>query len=175
MIAPAAIFTTGDDLDPVLRRIVGRKVRSLVRSRSVARQDAEDFEHDLYVRLLDSAAAFDPGRSHPFAFATMVVDRAASKLMRDCKAQKRDPARAQRLTTDVAVEHRDFEQTEVAIDVAAVIAALSTGQRLLAEHLKTVGVSQTAREVHVSRKAVYRQVSQLRDRFQAAGMEVAHG
>lgn len=172
MIAPADIFVAGDDLDPVLRRIVGRKVRSVVSSGSVARQDAQDFEQELYVRLLGSAAAFDPDRSHHFAFATVVVDRAASKLLRDRQAQKRDPGRVHRLTVDVPVGHEAFEQAEVAIDVAAVMEQLPAGQRLLAQRLKSAGVSQISREDQVSRKAVYRRLWELRDRFEEAGMEV---
>lgn len=169
MIAPADWFVATDDLDPILRRIVGRKVRAVIRSGSVAPQDAADFEQELYVRLLASATVFDPGRSHQYGFATVVVDRAASKLLRDRRAQKRDPARVQRLSSDVAVEHGEFTQAELAMDVANVMAQLPAGQRLLAERLTLSGVSQIAREDQVSRKAVYRLVREIRDRFKKAG------
>jgi DNA-directed RNA polymerase specialized sigma24 family protein len=171
MIAPASLFTASDDLDPVLRRIVGKKVSSLVRAGKVAAQDAQDFEHDLYVRLIASSAEFDPDRSHAYAFATVVVDRHAGKLLRDRHAQKRDPGRVQRLAGDVAGETRDLAQVELAIDVAEVVETLPAPLKVLANRLKVAGVSQIAIEDGTSRKVIYRGVWQLRDRFQDAGLD----
>lgn len=165
MIAPADWFVATDDLDPILRRIVGRKVRSVVRSGIIAAQDAADFEQDLYVRLLASATVFDPGRSHHFAFATMVVDRAASKLLRDRQAQKRNPARAQRLNADVAVQHEAFSHVELEMDVASILAGLPSDLRTFAERLQAAGISELARESGTSRSVLYRAVHQLRRLF----------
>jgi DNA-directed RNA polymerase specialized sigma24 family protein len=145
MIAPAECFGGSDDLDPVVRRIVGRKVQDLVRSGGIARQDARDFEQDLYVRLLERASDFDPQRSHRYAFATMVVARQATNLLRDRKAGKRDPQRVQQLCWALPIENEAFDQMDIAIDVAKVLAEMPEELRILAEQLKVMS-RQNSRE-----------------------------
>jgi DNA-directed RNA polymerase specialized sigma24 family protein len=173
MIAAATTLSTIDDplSDPIVRRIVGRKVAGLVRRRAIAAQDAEDVEHDLLLFLHQRWSAFDSNRSHPYSFATMLTARAAANVLRDRRAEKRDPAKAKPLVVDAAGDDGDLAHVDLTTDVAAVIALLPTDLQLLAERLKDSSVSQVARNTNVGRTAVYREVHKLRRLFEQAGLD----
>lgn len=170
MIAPSSTFTASIEIDSTIHRIVGRKVERLVATGEVARQDAGDLEHDLYVRMLKALPAFDPALSHLYAFATTVTERGVATFLRDRRAEKRDPARVKQTEAEVAVDCDSFAKADLAIDVAAVIGELPADLRDLAERLKKSSISQVARDANVSRKVIYRQVRKLRERFEQAGL-----
>lgn len=170
MIAPSSTFPASSEIDATIHRIVGRKVERLVAAGEVARQDAGDLEHDLYVRMLKALPAFDPNLSHLYSFATTVTERGVATFLRDRRAEKRDPARVEQAEMDVPVESDAFAQTDLALDVAAVLAEMPADLRDLAERLKDSSISQVARDANVSRKVIYRQVRKLRERFQEAGL-----
>lgn len=182
------------DFDRFTWGIVKKKALQLVGRRGIRDQDRSDIEQHLLLKVVEKAAAFDPKRSHPNAFVTMVVEQATANLVRDQGAPKRDPARACSLNAAIAndngrptelaatVGQREHdarhqrrsrpeqEHAELANDVHAVIAALPDWLRQLAEQLKTMSVADIARETGIARSTINDRVSELRRRFEKAGL-----
>jgi DNA-directed RNA polymerase specialized sigma24 family protein len=133
MIAAASNFSpSGEVIDAIVRRIVGRKISRLRRAGVLRRQDAEDFEHELLLRVLASWSDFKPDQSNRYAFVGMVVERHTINLLRDRRAQKRDPERVEAFGADNRPDERKPDQPDLRMDVAAVINTLPEHLGLLA-------------------------------------------
>jgi RNA polymerase sigma-70 factor (ECF subfamily) len=182
------------DFDRFTWGIVKKKAIRMVGRPGIRHQDRPDIEQQLLLRLVEKAAAFDPKRSHSNAFVTMVIEQATANIVRDQRAPKRDPTRICSLNAPVGNEddrltelidtvgqrehdarHQrrsrpEQEQAELANDVHAVIAALPGRLRQLAEQLQTMTVAEIAREAGIARSTINDRVSELRRRFEKAGL-----
>lgn len=182
------------DFDRFTWGIVKKKALQMVGRPGIRHQDRQDIEQHLLLRLVERAAAFDPDRGHSNVFVTTVVERTAASLVRDQGAQKRDPRRLCSLNatignddgrpTELAEtlcqrEHNarhqrharsEQEKAELVNDVQETIARLPPKLRQLAEQLKSMTVADIARETGIARSTINDRVTQLRRRFEDAGL-----
>lgn len=76
--------------DRFTRGIIRRKVKQLIGRAGFTRQDHEDLEQDLFVRVLQSLPRFNPDVAHRNKFITTVVERYVANILRNKQAEKRD-------------------------------------------------------------------------------------
>lgn len=169
-------------LDRFAQGIIRRKVRLLVSRAGFTKQDRQDLEQELVLRLLQSLDLFDPEQAHPNVFITTVIERAVAMILRERRAKKRDSgvvrsfdqAKAKDGSTAEPADPRgdNQERYDLASDLAEVLAQLPDDLRALAERLKGQSVSQAARELGVPRTTLQRQVERLRKTFEDAGLRI---
>jgi RNA polymerase sigma factor (sigma-70 family) len=183
-----------NDFDRFTWGIVKKKALQLVGRPGIRDQDRPDLEQHLLLKVAQRAAAFDPGRGHSNVFVTTIVERAVANMVRDNRAEKRDPTRVCSLNAPVAnddgntvelgatvgqhehdARHQRHtrsqqEQAELANDVQDVIAALPDRLRQLAEQLKTMTVADIARETGIARSTINDRITELRRRFEKSGL-----
>lgn len=151
--------------DPIMGRIVGRTVRRRVRRGEVAAQDARDLEQTLLLQLMRSWHTFDAERSHMYSYATTVAERTATNVLRDRRAEKRNPGGRRQSSIQSLLIAGDEPDTDLRLDIATILDTLPDELRWLAEQLMTASVSQVAREYQIPRSTLYRQLHSLRVRF----------
>jgi RNA polymerase sigma factor (sigma-70 family) len=169
-------------LDRFAQGIIRRKVRLLVNRAGFTKQDRQDLEQELVLRLLQSLDLFDPEQAHPNVYITTVIERAVAMILRERRAKKRDSGVVRSLdqgqTKDgkspepVDPRPNDQEVFDLAGDLAEVLARLPNDLRALAERLKSQSVSQAARELGVPRTTLQRQIQRLRQCFEDAGLRI---
>ncbi|VTU02480.1 RNA polymerase sigma factor, sigma-70 family OS=Isosphaera pallida (strain ATCC 43644 / DSM 9630 / IS1B) GN=Isop_2438 PE=4 SV=1 [Gemmataceae bacterium] len=168
-------------LDALESELIARKAAALVRRGLVPRSDREDARQDLAAALLAAQCkvALDPATRH--AFARTVLGNAAANLARGRLAAKRHPGR------DCPMDPRDAEElgpaafrddpadrehlADLAVDLAAALAALPDDLRALADALAGRGVAAAARSLGVPRTTLYAPLATLRGRLRRAGLE----
>jgi RNA polymerase sigma factor (sigma-70 family) len=166
------------------RSIIRRKARLIARCDGFTARDLRDIEQELFLRLLQGLAQFDPEQGHINVFITTVVERSVAMLLRERWAKKRDTTGIRSLDTpaadgggatdlpDLRDGGRDAERFDLAHDLAEVLAGLPAELRDLAERLKVQTVSQAARDLNVPRTTLLRQVERLRRCFEDAGLRI---
>ncbi|GIW55530.1 MAG: hypothetical protein KatS3mg082_1934 [Nitrospiraceae bacterium] len=169
-------------LDKFTKGIIRRKIKQLVGRAGFSRQDREDLEQELLLRLLQSLHLFDPAQAHRNVFVTTVIERAVAMILRERLARKRNGGTVQSLdhahekardATEPADPRRSHEdQINLATDLAEVLAKLPDDLRALAERLKRQSLSQAARDLGVPRSTLQRQVQRLRQCFEDAGLRI---
>jgi RNA polymerase sigma-70 factor (ECF subfamily) len=169
-------------LDRFARGIIRRKVRLLVGRAGFTRQDRDDLEQELVLRLLQSLDLFDPEQAHPNVFITTVIERAVAMILRERRAKKRDSGVVRSLDQAKAKDGSSAEPADprgggqdrfdLASDLAEVFARLPEELRDLAERLKSQSLSQAARDLGVPRTTLQRQVQRLRQSFEDAGLRI---
>ena len=169
-------------LDKFTKGIICRKVKQLVGRAGFSRQDREDLEQELILRLLQSLHLFDPDQAHQNVFVTTVVERAVAMIVRERLAKKRNGGTVQSLdhahekagdsTEPVDPRRSHEEQIDLATDLAEVLAKLPNDLRAQAERLKRQSLSQAARDLGVPRSTLQRQVQRLRQCFEDAGLRI---
>jgi RNA polymerase sigma factor (sigma-70 family) len=187
-----------NDNAPLLGRfeygIVRKKVRQIIGRAGFKSQDREDLEQELLTRLLHSLKSFDPAKAHRKCFVTAVVERDVANIMRDKKAKKRDHRRISSLHVMIEVadegstelsatigdgefnarlcRHRRSaeELSQLASDLADVVATLPDDLRALAERLKTQSIAEIARSMGIPRTTLNHSVRQILARFAGTGL-----
>ncbi len=169
-------------LDKFTKGIIRRKIKQLVGRTGFTRQDREDLEQELLLRLLQSLHLFDPDQAHQNVFVTTVIERAVAMILRERLAKKRHNGGVQSLdharekvgdsTEPVDPRRSHEEQIDLATDLAEVLARLPDDLRALAERLKAQSLSQAAREMGIPRSTLQRQVQRLRRCFEDAGLRI---
>ena len=71
-----------EKIDRFTRGIVRRKVKQLIGRAGFTKQDHEDLEQELFVRVLQSLPRFNPGQAHRYRFVTTVVERYVANMLR---------------------------------------------------------------------------------------------
>jgi RNA polymerase sigma-70 factor (ECF subfamily) len=169
-------FVFHDDkivFDKFTRSIIRRKIKQLVGRAGFTRQDREDLEQELMLRLLQSLHRFDPDQGHQNVFVTTVIERAFAMIVRERLAKKRDGGVVRSLDDEpVDSLPSDQEAFDLASDLADILARLPDDLRALAERLKSQSVSQAARDLGVPRTTLQRQVQRLRQIFEDAGLRI---
>jgi len=169
-------------LDRFAQGIIRRKVQLLVSRAGFTKQDRQDLEQELVLRLLQSLEMFDPEQAHPNVFITTVIERAVAMILRKRRAKKRDGGVVcsldQRQTKEgkspepIDPRPSDQDTFDLASDLAEVLARLPDDLRALAERLKSQSLSQAARDLGVPRSTLQRQVQRLRRCFEDAGLRI---
>jgi len=185
---------SNEKIDRFARGIIRRKIKQLIGRAGFTQQDHADLEQDLLLRVLQSLPSYDPAQAHRNVFVTTVVERYVANILRNKQAEKRDHQRISSLHIHVRTD--DDEQVEMihtigqreqdarrgrhprsnedlaqlGRDLAEVIAALPDQLRNLAERLKTMNVSEAARDMGIPRTTIDAWVRKLRQRFEKAGL-----
>jgi RNA polymerase sigma-70 factor, ECF subfamily len=188
-----------DDSNGKLNRfvygIIHRKVKQLIGRAGFTKQDHEDIEQELLLRVLQSLPSFNPHQAHYNVFITTVVERYVANVLRNKQAKKRDYRRISSLNVMIADSdgdptelsetigqqeldarrgrhsRSDAEHAQLQQDIADVIASLPEDMRDLAERLKTQNVSEIARGLGIPRTTLHESVRRLRLRFEQAGLK----
>lgn len=173
-------------------RLIRYKASRLVTGAGVRLSDREDIEQQLRMELLSSLPQFNRAKAPWPAFATSVVSHAATKIVRDERAQKRNPARTVSLHVTVPVpdEAQDPAQliseddaappgttrldhvrhTDLRLDLEAVTKEMSSPWRHLLRLRATHTMSDAADEMGVPRTTLSDWTRHIRRRFEQAGL-----
>ena len=176
-------------------RLVRRKARELVRHVRFIPSDREDIEQDLLLALLKRLRKFNPSIAHYNAFATTVVERCAATMIEHRAAERRAPRQSngslhvavddgtgncvELLATIVDGQQKRHasqlscgveESSDLASDVADVIADLPPRLREICEQLKHDTPAEVARNLRVGRATIYERINRIRARFEKAGL-----
>lgn len=87
--------------DDYIANYIHRKARSIIRRPGFSVSDIEDIEQQLWLHLLERQEQFDPARSSFPTFANRVITNRAKDILRDRRAQRRDPMREACSVNDV--------------------------------------------------------------------------
>jgi RNA polymerase sigma-70 factor, ECF subfamily len=182
------------DIDNDMRRMIRHKVNQLIASAAFRRQDKDDLEQDIIVRVLQSLRSFDPNKGYRNKFIKAVIERHVANIFRNKWAAKRDPRRVGSLSKTIKLSEdeqcdlsecigqreldarrhyhprSEEEQAQLAQDLADVIARLPENLRELAELLKTKYISEIARDKGIPRTTLRESVRRLRRRFEDTGL-----
>jgi RNA polymerase sigma factor (sigma-70 family) len=160
--------------DPFTCALVRRKVQIVGRA-GFHRQDREDLQQAILVRVFESRVRFDPARGHWRAYMTAIVDRYGNNLIRQATAQRRDPRRVRPLDPEDADAHIDrrrpasraptAEQIDLAIDLSEALRELPYDLRTLAECLMDDSLAEAARRLNLTRSQARTAVRRLRTRL----------
>jgi RNA polymerase sigma factor (sigma-70 family) len=169
-------------LDRFAQGIIRRKARLLASRAGFTKQDHQDLEQELVLRLLQSLDLFDPEQAHPNVFITTVIERSVAMILRERRAKKRDGGVVRSLDQSQTkdgnpVEPKDphpgdQEAFDLASDLAEVLTRLPDKLSALAERLKRQSLSQVARDLGLPRTTLQRQVQRLRKCFEDAGLRI---
>lgn len=183
-----------EKIDRFTRGIVRRKVKQLIGRAGFKKQDREDLEHDLFVRVLQSLRSFDPDKAHRNRYVTAVVERHVANILRNKQAEKRDHRRVTSINVTIETSDEDptelaqtisdreldarlgrrrrsdQELVELALDLAEVISTLPQPWQTLLELRKTHTMQEIADEMGVPRTTLNSWMRHIRDRFHEADM-----
>jgi RNA polymerase sigma factor (sigma-70 family) len=197
--SPARSFPVLNDdfnakFDRFTRGIIRRKIGQLIGRAGFTKQDHEDLEQELFVRILQSLPLFNPDQAHRNTFITTVVERYVANILRNKQAAKRDHRRICSLNvmieigddgpTDLAQtisdreldarlgrqRLREDELAQLTIDLADLIATLPEDWRTLLELRKSQTMPEIASEMGVPRTTLNTWVQHIRQRFEKAGL-----
>ncbi len=183
-------------LDNDIQYLIRVKARELCRVPGIRRDEREDLEQELTLRLLQKLKSFNPKKASFYCFASVVIDRCAKSLLRSRFRESQQPpsslvslqtlvvspegatVRFAELVRDTERDNRrgrytatEAELNDLTTDVRAVLAALPTELRELAQRLVTSSVSQIIRETGEPADRVRGRVAWLRRLFWSAGLQ----
>jgi RNA polymerase sigma-70 factor (ECF subfamily) len=182
-------------LDRFTRGIVRRKINQLIGRAGFTRQDGDDLQQDLFLRVLQSLALFNSNQGHRNKFITAVVERHVANILRNKQAEKRDHRRISSLNVMVSIgedeatelaetigqreldarrgrhPRTDEELAQLAQDMTEMIATLPDELRELAERMKTQSVAEIARDMGIPRTTLHESVRRMRQRFEKTGLK----
>jgi len=181
------------NVEAVVARIIASKVRQLIGRQGFRHGDYDDLVQELTLEWLRYRPSFDPARAQLSTYAARVVESRIAYLLRHRRAAKRgsgkavasldqlvkDPAdgwaeRGDRVSEDSLPQATGTGAREslqdLRVDVATLLASLPEHLRDLCQHLKTMTISEYARHAGIPRSTVYEAISELRHRFEAAGI-----
>ncbi len=174
--------------------IIRRKVRQLTGCAGFTRQDGEDLEQELLVKVLRSLPKFDPDKAHRNKFITTVVERYVANILRNKQADKRDHRRICSLNVTIEVTEegpieladtisdreldarlgrsrlRDEELSDLALDLADFIASLPENWQTLLELRQSQTLQQAADAMGVPRTTLNYWIRRIRQRCEDAGL-----
>jgi len=171
LISPTEAEQSGEFLD-VCRQAeqdVGFHVRRLIAGTEFTSDDADDLKQELLLAVWRRAKHYDAARSCPRTFVNLVMRNKSSNLIRTRTAEKRK--RLPCPTKDVnKTAEQHAEPLHLQLDMNRCIAGLPAELRVVAVALKTYTVAETARQLQLSRAAVYRRIAEIRRLFREAGL-----
>lgn len=181
-------------LDRFTHGIVRRKVKQLIGRAGFTQQDREDLEQELLLRVLQSLPSFDPKQAHRNKFVTAVVERHVATILRNKRAEKRNDQLVASINVTVEVEglgavelaqtvsedelaarlgrkRRSAEDlANLALDIAAVIAAMPKEWQELAERRKTQSMQEISDALGIPRTTLNETMQLITARFKRAGL-----
>jgi RNA polymerase sigma factor (sigma-70 family) len=175
--------------------MISKKVDVLIRQCGFSSSDRDDLYQEFSLNLLVRRDKFDPSVGNWEAFVVVVCENHFVNLLAHCCAEKRSRRREEASFDDhrrridggprdrvsdpdersharrTGQRFRDRRESwEMMHDVETVVANLPLMQRSICSRLMRANVSETARELGVSRARVMEQIEAVRQRFEQAGL-----
>ena len=160
-----------------------RKAKQLTGFFGFNKSDRADIVQDLLLDLVRRWPKFDPARGEPEVFIRRVLWARVATLIREKRAQKRqfeyeaEPI-SEEVEEEVSVNFRtglplriDQEYSDLASDVATVLAKLLPEDRDLCMRLQSQSLSEIASELGVPRSTLADRLQSLRSCFEDAGLQ----
>jgi len=172
------------------------KARQLVGRHGFTASDVKDIQQNLLTDVIERLSKFNGDRACARTFVSRIIDNRIASLIRyqnaacrDCRSQEcslddwvRDETGAwvRRDTTIDAERSRahtgcfprpDQDRSDMAADVAVVIADLPSHLRDLCLRLQTRTFSEISRDTGISRSCLYRRIAEIRRRFVALDLD----
>jgi RNA polymerase sigma factor (sigma-70 family) len=158
--------------------VIASETKSLGRRGLIRDNDAENFASELMARLLANWHTYDPQRGPREAFVNVVVSSQSTSLRREMNAQKRrghthsvEPI-ADQLADRAASEAARRHHTNLKLDLASVVTALTPIQQQLVVRLQRDPLTTIAKRLGVPRRTLRDRCDRIRDVFRDAGLEV---
>jgi len=182
-------------LDSFTQGFVRKSARQLAGQHGFKRQDRDEIEQRLYLKLAPSLPHADPDDPRWKAFVAITVRRHIASMIRDSLAEKRDHRLAGSIhvivhtdegraeLADMLGEHEvpsrrgcvkrsAQEQAELTQDISASLADITDKtQREFYERLKHDSISQVARDMDIPRTTLNAWLGKLRSRFEERGLK----
>lgn len=176
-----------DPFVPASLGLVRSKARRLCRRRGFASSDVPCVEQELWLHLVAHVSEFDPDAGAWEPWASVILDRRCISLWRLRNAGLRSPTREECSLDDAVLDadgsvvarhettpeaagntdrHRDLER-----DMADVLARIPDDLRAIALALATGTPHGASVAAGISRRAIPRAMSQIRDIFRDAGLD----
>lgn len=180
--------------DRFIRGIIKKKVGQLIGQAGFTPQDREALEQELFIRVLQSMARFNPDVGHRNKYVTAVVERYVATVLRDKRAVKRDHRRitSLNLTVDIVEEgptelsqtigereldarlcrerRTNEELSELSMDLAAIIQTLPPLWQKLLELRMSMTIVEISKELGIPRTTLNEWMKRIRVRFEEAGL-----
>jgi len=169
-----------DLLDDFVLERVSYWAAQIARTFHLSDEEREDVRHELILKLLESAARFDPAQSTWHTFASRALHLSASCIRRDTgRRVSRRPRYSRILLEQTTVSaphavidtHDDIGDLQRRLDVAQVLASMPPLLRRTCELLKHLPPPDVARAMGVHRVTIYRRVASARRFFEEAGLD----
>ena len=160
-----------------------RKANQLVDHFGFNKSDRADIVQELLLDLVRRWPHFDPTRGKPQVFIRRVLWARVSTLIKQKRALKRqfdyesatlDEEADNEVTNSFRTglpERIDQEYSDLASDVATVLAELSSEDRELCERLQSQPLAEIARELGIPRSTLADRLQKLRSQFEQAGLQ----
>jgi RNA polymerase sigma factor (sigma-70 family) len=184
------------DLDEHAKWLIRRKTRQIIGTCGFTQADYADLEQDLTLDLLVRLSKFDPSKAGLKTFVARVVDHKIANLTRHRRQQRRDycrevcslddpieDAEGGSITRGESVskdEHdlrwgkhsrSEIDRIEMRLDISLAVSELPADLKLIAQHLMTSSITETARKLGVPRGTLYQTgIARLRKFFHDRGL-----
>lgn len=166
-------------LTPFALELIQRKARRLSRQPGFCKDERDDLAQTLALHLLERHRAYVAERGPYAAFVTVVVRHKVASMIRQRRAQRRDDSAtvplgplAMAIAAPPPSEALDNEaHRDLALDMAESAETMSPLQRRICAALGRLGAAGAARELGLSRHALYRELALIRARCQQAGLD----
>lgn len=183
-------MVTLDEVSKTADEIIRHKVKRLIRSQKVRRDDFDDVAQELWLDVFRRWPQFDAARSSPATFITRVVEHEVSAILRRRARDNRlvslnkqlcdSDEDAGQLGDTVGSNVHDFrlgrvtrsqyDRVDLESDVETVLNSLPDSLRSVCELRATNPVVAVVRKTGISRSQLYRIIGQLRRRLEETGL-----
>lgn len=183
--------------DGTAARMVRAKAKRLVGHQRLRSEDQRDIEQELMIAVFEAFPTFDAEVACWPAFVATIVERHASRILRDRKAQKRNPpgevvslsthfvesegGGLVPLSDQIGGECRELltgeyrlpeaELTEFQVEVNDIVSGFPAELRDICERLSHQTVAEIARDLRIPRRTLRDRICDIRRRFVEAGFE----
>jgi len=166
-------------LDPTTSELIRSKARQVVRCCHLSSSELPDVEQDLTLHVWRRLDRFDPTKTEREAFVRMLVAHATASALRGRRSRSKKAAQpldwALRVGACDPVDPKAWpgpqQERALALDVEEILATLPHRLRRVARAVSGGSITEAARQLKMSRAAVYRRLEELRAAFVAAGFE----
>jgi len=165
-------------LDDYAQAVIRRKVKRLLGKDGVTAFDRADLEQELVLGLLEDWPRFDPAKAHRRTFVYRVIQDKAASMVRARRRFKRGHGLSFSPLSDGQESpgsgrgsgRNGSERLQLALDTAEVVSRLTTERQDLCVRLKADSIAEVARQLKISRSAVYSRLRCVRPLFESSGM-----
>lgn len=182
--------------DSFVQALICRKVNQLIDCHRFSASDRDDLKQEFFARIVKGLERFDPAVGHRYPFVTAVVERYFANILRERNAEKRSSAKTGSLNINIEspdggpteliqtvgeaeVDRRlgrerilsEEELNDLRLDMGHVISRLPRHLQNFLELRKTLNLKEISAELGVARATLSDWVSEIRVKFEAAGLE----